>query len=381
MRILIVTETFVPATDGICTRLSHFVVEFKKRGHEVLVVSPDLGISEYEGVPVIGLDTIKIPFYGSRPWGLPNRQIKKIMKDFNPDIVHAVNPISIATSGVHYANKLGIPLLTSYHTHMPDYLDYYNLPLFKPALWEYIRFWHQRADYNITVSKALMEELIEHEIDTHNVLPRGLDIQERHPDFYDEELYKELTFNLPNQKLLVYVGRLASEKGLRQLRAILEERDDICLAMVGDGPEREELETYFEGTKTTFLGFKFGEELSKAFATGDAFIFPSTSETFGLVISEAMASGLPVFAAKSAPTLEQITHLETGIVFESNNRESLIKSMDYLDNALLMQKIKLTARNQVEKYTWANATQVMLDYYQNAIDIHERRYNKVQKSI
>lgn len=381
MRILIVTETFVPATDGICTRLSKFVVEFQKLGHEVLVVSPDLGIDAYKGVPVIGLDTIKLPFYGSRPWGLPNRQIKKIMQDFQPDVVHAVNPFSLATSGVTYAHRLNIPLLTSYHTHMPDYLDYYNMSLLKPVLWEYIRYWHQKADYNITVSQCLLEELEEHDITTHDVLPRGLDIEARHPRYFNEDLYQELTFNLPDQKLLVYVGRLASEKGLRQLKAIFDHRDDVCLALVGDGPEREELEAYFEGTKTTFVGFKHGEALSEAFATGDAFIFPSTSETFGLVISEAMASGLPVIAAKSAPTLEQIQEGETGFIFESNNEASLIEALKVLDNPFLLQKASRLGRKEVEKYTWANATQKMLDFYQLAIDNHQNHYSIFQHII
>ncbi|MGY4104854.1 glycosyltransferase family 4 protein [Ignavigranum ruoffiae] len=381
MRILIATETFYPATDGICTRLAHFVVDFKKRGHEVLVLSPDLGITEYQGVPVKGLDTIKFPFYGTRPWGLPNRQIRQIIEEFNPDIVHAVNPFSLATSAVHYATKLNIPLLTSYHTHMPDYLDYYNMGLLKPVLWEYIRLWHKQADYNITVSKSLLEELEEHGIETQAVLPRGLDLSGRHPKYFDSKLYEELTFHMNHQKLLVYVGRLASEKGLRQLKNIFNHRDDICLAFVGDGPEREELQTYFAGTKTTFLGFKYGEELSRAFATGDAFIFPSVSETFGLVISEAMASGLPVIAAESQPTLEQIKPMETGITFENNNETSLMEALKVLDQPLLLQKFKLAGRRAVEGYTWENASQTLLEYYQRAIDLHDQADQRYQAII
>ena len=381
MRILIVTETFYPATDGICTRLANFVVHFSQAGHEVLVISPDLGIDNYKGIPVIGLDTIKFPFYGSRPWGIPNRQVRKIMEDFNPDIVHAVNPFSIATSGVHYANKLGFPLLTSYHTHVPDYLDYYNMSLLKPVVWEYIRFWHKQADYNITVSQSLLNELESHDIETHAVLPRGLDLEGRHPKFFDQDLYNELTFNLENQKLLIFVGRLASEKGLRQLKAIFKHRTDICLAFVGDGPEREELEAYFAGTKTSFVGFKHGLELSKAFATADGFIFPSTSETFGLAISEAMASGVPVFAAESLPTLEQIKPMETGIVFESNNEDSLIKALSHIDNPLLMQNMKLSARRDVENYTWANASRTLLDFYHKAIEKHQETSQSYQRII
>lgn len=379
MRIAIVTETFVPATDGICTRLANFVVQLKEIGHEVIVISPDLGISDYKGVPVYGLETVTFPLYGSRPWGLPSRKVKSIFKKFKPDVVHAVNPISLASSAVHYANKLNIPLITSYHTHLPNYLDHYNMSLFKPVLWDYIRFWHTKSDVNITVSQSLMDELNDEMIPTHGVLPRGIDIEGRHPEYFDQELYNELTDNNPNNKLLVYVGRLAPEKDIDHLRAIFDERDDLCLAIVGDGPDRERLEEVFAGTKTHFLGFKHGEDLSKAFATGDAFVFPSTSETFGLVISEAMASGIPVIAAESEPTVEQITDNETGLIYESGNTESLMKAINSVDNPLLMQKLSLKGRSEALKYTWDNATLELLDFYSQTIEAHQYKYDGIRK--
>lgn len=371
MRIMIVTETFVPATDGICTRLANMIVELKKLGHELLVVSPDLGINDYQGVPVIPMETITFPLYGSRPWGLPSRKIKQVMRSFKPDVVHAVNPFLMATSAVRYAKKLNIPLVTSYHTHMPDYLDHYHLSLFKPMVWDYIGYWHKLADVNLTVSETLKSELLNQGIPTSGVLPPGIDLEARHPDFYDEQLYDQLTFNQANQYLLVYVGRLAQEKGLEQLRAIFNYRDDICLAIVGDGPEREHLEAVFKETQTTFLGFLHDDALSTAFATGDGFIFPSVSETFGLAISEAMASGLPVFAAENGPTLEQIIPNETGFLFEANNETSLLEALEHLGRPLLMERARLNARHQAEKYSWRAATRSLLDFYEEAIVCHQ----------
>lgn len=379
MRIAIVTETFVPATDGICTRLANFVVQLKDSGHEVIVISPELGINNYKGVPVYGLETVTFPLYGSRSWGLPSRKVKTIFKQFKPDVVHAVNPISLGSSAVHYANKLNIPLITSYHTHLPNYLDHYNMSLLKPVLWEYIRYWHTKSDFNITVSQSLMNELNDEMIPTQGVLPRGIDIDGRHPDFFDQELYDELTFNEPSHKLLVYVGRLAPEKDIEHLRAMFDHRNDLCLAIVGDGPDRERLEEVFAGTKTSFLGFKHGEDLSKAFATGDAFVFPSTSETFGLVISEAMASGIPVIAAKSDPTVEQITDMETGLIYESGNTESLMEAINYIDNPLLMQKLSLKGRSEAMKYTWDNATINLLDFYTQTIETHQYKFDGIRK--
>ena len=368
MRILIATETFVPATDGICTRLAHMTVIMKELGHELLIVSPDLGIREHHGIPVKTMDTFTFPLYKSRPWGLPSRKMKTIIEDFNPDIVHAVNPFLMVTSAVKYAKRMGLPLIASYHTHMPDYLDHYHLPLLKPVLWDYIRYWHQSADYNITVSESLKKELFKEQINVQGVLPRGIDLDLRHPKYKCPELYHQWTFGLDDQKLLVYVGRLAAEKDLDQLVEIFKYRDDVCLAIVGDGPARSELEEVFAGTKTTFTGFLNGEELSKAYATGDAFIFPSVSETFGLVISEAMASGTPVIAAENGPTLEQIKVGETGAIFKSKNSESLMENLRILDSPLKLQQMGLKARKEAENYSWEHATRTLLNYYNEAIE-------------
>lgn len=371
MRIMIVTETFVPATDGICTRLANMIIQLKKLGHELLIVSPDLGLRDFHGVPVLGMETITFPLYNSRPWGLPSRKLKKVMLSFNPDVVHAVNPFLMVTSAVYYAKKLNIPLMTSYHTHLPAYLDHYHMPLLKPVLWEYIGYWHRMADINITVSETLKEDLLQQAIPTLGVLPRGIDLETRHPDFFDQALYDRLTFNQAHQRLLVYVGRLAQEKDIAQLRVIFKHRTDVCLAIVGDGPEREHLEEVFEGTKTTFLGFLHGKELSKAFATGDGFIFPSTSETFGLAISEAMASGLPVFAANNGPTLEQIIPNKTGFVFEPNNEVSLMEALKQLNQPLLMKQVSLRARQEAQKYSWSAATRSLIDFYEETIVSHQ----------
>lgn len=369
MRIAIVTETFYPATDGICTRLANFVVGLRDLGHQVIVISPDLGIKDYQGIPVYTIDSINLPLYGTRKWGKPSRQVKGILQAFKPDVIHAVNPISLAVAGIYYGNQLGIPVMASYHTHLPEYLDHYRLGLLKPALWDYIRYWHQQVDLNITVSEALKLELENQNIPVKGVIPRGISIDQRDPKFFDESLYKQLTFNELGNKLLVYVGRLAAEKDLHHLRRIFDYRDDICLAFVGDGPQREELEAIFRGTKTTFLGFKRGEDLAKCFATGDAFIFPSTSETFGLVISEAMASGQAVIAAASQPTLEQIEPFVTGLVYESGNTAQMMKMINYLDDRDMMDKLGHQARLEAEQYTWDKATQRLLGFYQETIDI------------
>ncbi|WP_411843358.1 glycosyltransferase family 4 protein [Salinicoccus sp. HZC-1] len=371
MKIAIVTETFLPSTDGIVTRLTKAIDYFMREGHEVLVIAPDLGVHDYKGAKVVGIKPVTFPFYRYRKWGFPSRKVYHILKGFKPDVVHAVNPVLLATSAVQAAQKLNIPLVSSYHTHLPKYLDYYTIykPA-KPLLWWYIKRNHKNADLNLVTSKAIRDELDAQGIKRLDIIPRGVDVINRHPDFKDDEMRNRLTDGRPDNKLLVFIGRIAVEKEIHKLIPLLEARDDISLAIIGDGPARSDIEKRFEGTNTIFTGFIHGEELSKAFASGDAFIFPSVSETLGLVILESMASGLPVIAAESGPTNEQVVDGVNGMLYENENLESMLRAVDVLDDREKLYKMKRNAREEAMGYNWDKTSQRLIDFYMDARDRH-----------
>ncbi len=371
MKIAIVTETFLPSTDGIVTRLKKAIEYFLREGHEVLVIAPDLGVTEYKGAKVIGVKPITFPFYRYRKWGFPSRKVYHELKKFEPDVVHAVNPVLLATSAVTAAQKLDVPLVSSYHTHLPKYLDFYKIykPA-KPLLWWYIRKQHKNADINLVTSETIKEELNVEGIERLSVIPRGVDVENRHPKFKDAAMRERLTNGEPGNKLLVFIGRLAVEKEIHKLLPMLEKRSDISLAIIGDGPARNDLEKVFEGTRTVFTGFLHGEELSKAYASSDAFIFPSISETLGLVILEGMASGLPIIAAKSGPTMEQVSHEVNGMLYENEDLDSLLNAVEVIDEKDKFNNIKEEARKEALKFSWDNASKRLLDYYKDARDHH-----------
>lgn len=371
MKIAIVTETFLPSTDGIVTRLTKAIDYFIREGHEVLVIAPDLGVYDYKGAKVVGVKPITFPFYRYRKWGVPSRKVYRELKKFQPDVVHAVNPILLATSAVKAAQKLDLPLVSSYHTHLPKYLDYYKVykPA-KPLLWWYIKRNHKNADLNLVTSKAIHDELAEQGIERLDIIPRGVDVIHRHPDYRDEEMRELLTGGKPFNKLLVFIGRIAVEKEIHKLLPLLEKRPDISLAIIGDGPARTDIEKRFKGTNTVFTGFIHGEELSKAFATGDAFIFPSVSETLGLVILESMASGLPVIGAKSGPTNEQVAHGVTGMLYENEDLDSMMEAVSVLEDEEKLETMRRNARNEALDYAWDKTSQRLIDFYMEARDRH-----------
>nr|WP_245354118.1 glycosyltransferase [Brachybacterium sacelli] len=361
----------MPSVDGVVTRLRHAVERFTDLGHEVMVIAPELGISEHHGARVVGIRPVTLPFYKHRRFTLPHPTVDGIIRGFHPDVVHAAQPILLASSGAYAARRQRIPLVASYHTHIPRYLDLYKAYRWgKPAVWWQIKRNHALADINLATSQSMKQELAEKGIADLHVVRRGVDTQTFHPRFASEAMRERLTQGHPDKKLLVFVGRLAAEKEIHTLRPMMDRRDDVALAIVGDGPYRTELEQHFAGTSTLFPGFMEGEELASAFASADAFVFPSVTETLGLVILEGMASGLPVVAARSGPTMEQVTDGVNGLLFDSKDEASLDAALTRLGDTELRGGIRAAARAEAEKFSWENASDDLLRYYEMAIEKH-----------
>lgn len=374
MKIAIVTETFLPSVDGVVTRLRHAVERFTDQGHEVMVIAPDLGVTEHHGARVVGIRPVTLPFYKHRRFTLPTPTVDGIIRGFHPDVVHAAQPILLASSGAYAAHRQRIPLVASYHTHIPRYLDLYKAYRWgKRPVWWQIKRNHALADVNLATSESMKLELSEQGIHNLHVVRRGVDTETFHPRFASDAMRERLTQGHPEKKLLVFVGRLAAEKEIHRLRPMMDRRDDVALAIVGDGPFRRELEEMFAGTSTVFPGFMEGEELASAFASSDAFVFPSVTETLGLVILEGMASGLPVVAARSGPTLEQVTDGENGLLFDSGDEASLDRALERLADTDLRSRIRTAARAEAEKFSWENASDDLLRYYEMAIELHGPR--------
>ena len=371
MKIAIVTETFLPSADGAVTRLRPAVDRLVDPGHKAMVVAPDLGVTEHHGARVVGVRPVTLPFYKHRRFTLPSPNVDGIIRGFHPDVVHAAQPILLASSGAFAAHRQRIPLVASYHTHIPRYLDLYRAWKWgKPAVWWQIRRNHALADLNIATSETMRAELATQGIENLHVVRRGVDTHTFHPSFASAAMRERLTQGHPEKKLLVFVGRLAAEKEIHRLRAMMDRRDDVALAIVGDGPFRGELERLFAGTATLFPGFMEGEELASAFASADAFVFPSVTETLGLVILEGMASGLPVVAARSGPTLEQVTDGVDGLLFDSGDEASLDRALERLGDGELRTRIRAAARAEAEKFSWEAASDDLLRYYEMAIAQH-----------
>lgn len=369
MRIALFTETFLPKVDGIVTRLRHTVDHLQRSGNQVLVIAPDGGITEYKGAKVYGVSGFPLPLYPELKMALPRPAIGYTLEEFKPDIIHVVNPAVLGLAGIFYSKILKIPLVASYHTHLPQYLQHYGLGMLEGFLWELLKGAHNQAALNLCTSTAMIEELTAHGIERVDLWQRGVDTELFHPDLASVEMRSRLSQNHPESPLLLYVGRLSAEKEIERIKPILEAIPQARLALVGDGPHRQALQKHFAGTNTYFVGYLIGQELGSAFASADAFIFPSRTETLGLVLLEAMAAGCPVVAARSGGIPDIVTDGVNGYLFEPT---ADVQGANAATIRLLEQKqqrdiIRQNARREAESWGWAAATRQLQDYYQKVI--------------
>ena len=236
MRIALFTETFLPKVDGIVTRLCQTVTYLQKAGHQVLVVAPEGGITDYNGAEVFGVSGLPLPMYPELKLALPRPAIGSALEAFKPDLIHIVNPAVLGMAGLFYAKLWKMPLVASYHTHLPHYLKYYGFSMFEGLMWELIKLTHNQAKLNLCTSNAMVQELGEHGVERLALWQRGVDIKQFNPGLKSAEMRSQLTDGNPESPLLLYVGRLSPEKDIEAIKPILESIPNARLALVGDGP-------------------------------------------------------------------------------------------------------------------------------------------------
>ena len=374
MKIAFFTETFLPKVDGIVTRLTKTIEFLTKNGDEVIVFCPEGCPKTYQGATIIGVAAMPLPLYPELKLGLPGPAVSDKLEEFKPDLIHVVNPAVLGLGGIWLAKTNNIPLIASYHTHLPKYLEHYGMGMLEPLLWELLKAAHNQATLNLCTSTAMVQELSEKGIQNTALWQRGVDTDIFKPELRDEEMRKRLLGSFSDEgSLLIYVGRLSAEKQIERIKPVLEALPSTRLALVGDGPYRQQLEKIFQGTSTTFVGYLSGNELASAYASGDAFLFPSSTETLGLVLLEAMAAGCPVVGANKGGIPDIISDGENGCLYnpdgENDGALSLIEATKkLLGNEIERTSMRKAARSEAERWGWAGATKQLKSYYEDVLD-------------
>ena len=369
MKIAFFTETFLPKVDGIVTRLTKTVQHLVAAGDEVLIFCPEGAPALYCGARVVGVPAMPLPLYPELKLALPRPAVSEALEHFAPDLVHVVNPAVLGLGGIWLAKTRGLPLVASYHTHLPKYLEHYGMGMLEPLLWELLKAAHNQAQLNLCTSTAMVEELAAKGIQHTALWQRGVDTELFRPELSSASMRKRLHGGHSDSgNLLLYIGRLSAEKQIERIRPVLEAIPQARLALVGDGPHRQNLERIFEGTATTFVGYLAGEDLASAYASGDAFLFPSSTETLGLVLLEAMAAGCPVVGANRGGIPDIVSDGLNGCLYDPDQPDSFVTAVDrLLGDATTRRSLRLAARQEAERWGWSGATDQLRQYYRQVL--------------
>ena len=273
-RILIVSDAWEPQVNGVVRTLRATIDELERRGHSITLVTPCL----FRSVPCPTYPEIRLAI--ARP-----ATVEMHLEQAKADAIHIATegPLGLITR--RWCQRSGLPFTTSYHTQFPDYVAA-RTPFSPATIWKYVRWFHGPATQILTATPSLRAQLHQQGLTNLSEWSRGVDHQLFRPDLPKHPAFK----NLPKPEAL-YVGRIAVEKSVEDFLSLDLPGSKV---VVGDGPARSDLEQEFPDAH--FLGAMQGEMLARAYASADAFIFPSKTDTFGLVLIEAMACGTPIAA-------------------------------------------------------------------------------------
>jgi glycosyltransferase involved in cell wall biosynthesis len=353
MRLVLVTETFPPEVNGVARTLGRWADALRQRGHKIEVVRPRQPAERGRRARVLG---IPLPFYPELRFGLASSlRLFDLFRRVSPHLVHVATEGPLGLAALRAAGRLGVPLVTSFHTNFDHYLGHYGLGFFKPLVGAYLRWFHGHAGLTLAPSEGTRRRLLGLGYRRVEIWSRGVDGQAFHPRFRDARLRHRLGLR-DNDLLLLYVGRLAAEKNLpalldafARLRRQLRKRR-LRLALVGGGP----LADAFRAARlpdVVLAGVQVGEDLARWYASADVFAFPSTSETFGNVVLEAQASGLPVVAFDSPGVNERVAHDYNGLLVPADGDfASTLEEICERDD--LRRRLTGAARHSAEVQDW-----------------------------
>jgi len=315
VRVAIVAESFLPQVNGVSNSVIRVLEHLRRTGHEALVIAPDSPPGEppadrlYDGIRVHRVPSRMFPRVTTLPLGLPLPRILRVLRGFEPDVVHLASPALLGYGGLRAAKRLGVPTVAVYQTDVPGFAASYGIGITTRAAWAWFRHLHGMADRTLAPSSATMESLNAQRIPRVHHWARGVDIIRYAPSARDEAVRRRWS---PDGKPIVgFVGRLAPEKHVERLVS-LAAGDAVQVVIVGDGVDRAKLQSAMP--TAIFTGALYGEELAAAYASMDVFVHAGEHETFCQVVQEALASGLPVIAPDAGGPRDLVTPWRTGLL-------------------------------------------------------------------
>ncbi|WP_221800065.1 glycosyltransferase family 4 protein [Oceanobacter mangrovi] len=360
-RVSIVTETFAPEINGVAHTLAQLVAGMQALGIEVQVIRPaqhrnDKSFHE-PLLQTVTLPGLPIPGYKELRFGIPfTGRISSALKRFQPDAVYVATEGPMGYSAVRAAKKAGIPVWSGFHTNFHQYIEHYRLKGLEKIAYRYLRYFHNLTDGTLVPTRLQRDQLEAHGFHNVQVLSRGVDSQLFNPERRSEPLRRSWGAT-ESDLVLLYVGRIAGEKNmelaLSSYRRLRNADERVKLVLVGDGPELPAIQAQYP--EVICCGMQRGEALATHYASGDIFLFPSKTDTFGNVVTEAMSSGLAVVSFDYAAGHEHIRSGHTGMLAPFGEDEAFRQQVETLsDSPNLLTRIRWQARQHALGISWSS---------------------------
>lgn len=359
LRITLVSETFPPEINGVANTLGRLDAGLRQRGHQVEVIRPRQpgdSVPDTEGELLLCRGW-PLPGYPGLQWGeVSMHKLLRRWRRQRPDVLYIATEGPLGLSALRAARRLGISVVSGFHTNFPQYSGQYGLGLLTRLLTHYLRWFHRRTAITLVPSASQRLALERRGFENLGLMARGVDACLFNPARRSQALREQWGLAV-DDIAVVHVGRLAAEKNLALLRPALDTlqarfpQHRLRLIMVGDGPQRASLEQQLPDA--LFCGAQRGEQLAEHYASGDLFLFPSLTETFGNVVLEAMASGLAVVAYDEAAAAQHIRHGHSGALAMPGDQAAFIDAACWLlEEDETLRRVRLNARQHASRQGW-----------------------------
>lgn len=371
-RVAIIAEAFLPKVDGVSKSAFLTVRYLQQTGREVLIFAPDTAPPAVGPSQVIALPSLGMPVAPETRMALPSLAVAHHIEAFQPDLIHMFSPALLSASGMITGRLRDIPVVANYQTDLPAYSHHYGVPIFAGAVRDWLRYIHNGCHLTLVPSRYTLTQLRGWGYRRLRIWGRGVNGRRFGPQRRSAEWRARLLNGRdPDALLCVYVGRLAVEKRVDLLLEVAR-TPGVALTIVGDGAQRAELEARFAGTGAQFTGYLFGDELPQAYASADVFVFTGAAETFGQVVQEAMASGLPSVVINQGGVADLVLEGETGFTCPDDPAAFAAAVRRLRDDPALRARMAARAHEIAAQRPWEAVLAELEQHYAEAVRLNDR---------